>query len=462
MDQGSVFAGAPFRAALYAATLFGIVLSVAGWFAYQRVEDALQQNLETQILEEQILLHEILMDGGGDALQRAVTHLNSPLSTQRHMVGLFDETGKFLAGNVELAPDYVGWYVHSAEQRSFLGLQDAHLLNAARQDEYQTVVGRSLAPKNRTLMTLIEGLLVLGLIVFVSTLGLGYMLSRRSLTKLQTIEGTLDQVSRGDMTARLPVSSSNDQIDRIAAQVNQHLEQLSALMTTTRSTVAAIAHDLKTPLSHSFMALQQAFGQVDKEEDPRLQLEELESELQRLNSVFDTILRISRIETSGARTYFAKVDLHDLAHEMHDTLLAIAEDNDQKLELDVAPVDEAVVWGDHKMLMQLAYNLVNNAIQHCPAGTTVSISTQVVDETVELTIEDNGPGVADELRAQIFDPFFRTDSSRSTGGNGLGLALVRAIATRHRATVRAHDNHPGLRIVVAFPNAEDFKKLPNL
>ncbi|MEP0235145.1 HAMP domain-containing sensor histidine kinase [Roseibium sp.] len=418
------------------------------------MEIALQQNLEAQILEEQILLHEILRDGGGEALGRAVIELNSPLSSQRHMVGVFDEKGQHLAGNIDLAPDFVGWQVRSSGERSFLGLEDGHLLNASRQDSLQTVVGRSLAPKNQALATLIEGLLLLSIVVLLTTLSLGYVLSRRNLLKLQTIEQTLNRVSLGDMAARLPVSQANDQIDRIAAQVNEHLEQLSALMTTTKSSVVAIAHDLKTPLSHGFMALQQALGKLDRAEDAREELENLESELERLSSVFDTILRISRIETAGAQTYFDNMDLNDAVREMQDTFAAVADEKGQTLVTGPGNSKDVLIWGDHKMLLQLAYNLVKNAIEHCPSGTKIELLADDQDGARRLIIADDGPGVADDLRASIFDPFFRTSSSRSSGGNGLGLALVRAIATRHGARVRAYDNGPGLRVIVSFPKKD--------
>ncbi|NSY41588.1 HAMP domain-containing sensor histidine kinase [Leisingera sp. ANG59] len=462
MDHASVFAGAPFRTALYAATLFGLLLLGVGWFAYQRVESALQANLEAQILEEQILLHEILKDGGGDAIERTVEHLNSPLATRRHLVGLFDEAGQFLAGNIDQAPDFVGWQVRSSGELSFLGLQEDHLLNASLQDSYRTIVGRSLAPKSQALKTLMEGLFLFVVVVLLTTLSFGYMLSRRSLFKLQTIEQTLDQVSKGDMTARLPVSSAKDQIDRISVQVNGHLEQLSALMATTKSSIAAIAHDLKTPLSHAFMALRAVLNRIDQGKDPHADLEELEQELQRLNSVFDTILRISRIETSGARTYFSQVDLKDVAEEMYNTFQAVAEEKGQVIRLDLEGHAPLMVWGDHKMLLQLAYNLVNNAIEHCPIRSQITLQTRSLDQGATFIVVDDGPGVPNDARAKIFDPFFRTDSSRSSGGNGLGLALVRAIATRHGATVRAYDNNPGLKIMVRFPDLNEFKALPNI
>lgn len=462
MDRASVLAGAPFRAALYAALLFSLVLCGAGWFAYQRVEAALQQNLEAQILEEQILLHEILVDGGGDALNRAVIHLNTPLSTERHIIGLFDETGQFLAGNTEMAPDFIGWHIRHTGERSFLGLQDGHLLNATAQDRFQTVVGRSLASMNQALTTLIEGLVLLGLIVLLTTLAFGYMLSRRSLAKLQTIEQTLNRVSQGDMSARLPVSSAKDQIDRISTQVNGHLSQLSELMTTTRLSIASIAHDLKTPLSHSFMALQTVLTRLDAGEDPHADLEELEAELQRLSAVFDTILRISRIETSGARTRFHLVELKDIAKEMADTFQAVAEEKGQSIQLDLDDTASPEIWGDHKMLLQLACNLINNAIQHCPSGSKITLQTQALEHCAKFVVFDDGPGVANDARVKIFDPFFRTDSSRTSGGNGLGLALVRAIATRHDATVRAYDNRPGLKVEVSFPNENEFRTKPSI
>ena len=110
---------------------------------------------------------------------------------------------------------------------------------------------------------------------------IGYAASHESLRKLRALETTLDRVSRGDDAARVPVQGDGDQIDRIARRVNAHLDRLSGLMTTTRATAAAIAHDLKTPLSRAQLALQSARGLIENGRDAQDSLERIETELGR-------------------------------------------------------------------------------------------------------------------------------------------------------------------------------------
>ncbi|WP_171179625.1 ATP-binding protein [Ruegeria sp. HKCCD8929] len=447
MDRGSIFSGAPFRTAIYATVVTSVILAVSGFLAYLEVEAALIKDLKAEILEEEYLLHEILLDAGGPSLQRAIEHLSSSYKSDNHLVGLFDQYGGHLAGRLEASPQADGWQqvVRSDDASSAWG--EDYLVHSAQLQGYQTAVARSLWPVHRTLAILIESLMLLAAVVFVAILGLGYIVSTQTLRKLQTLEKTLDEVSKGDTDIRLPVSPANDQIDRISRQMNQHLDRLSTLMVSTKATVVAIAHDLKTPLSHGFMALQQASSQIERGGDPQPQLQELEQELGRLSSVFDTILRISRIETSGTPTNFSTVALNDIVDDIVETYGPIAEENGQHLVAKGAS-NAVMIRGDPMMLRQMLVNLLNNAIKYCPRGARIEVGVTTMADKAVLSVSDNGPGVPSEQLPNIFDPFFRLDSSRAEGSNGLGLALVHAIATRHGALISASDNAPGLKITV--------------
>ncbi len=449
MDRASIFSGAPFRTACYAALVVWIISALFGYTAYLALKDTLRANLEQQILEEELLLHEILLEGGTDALQRAVDHLNSPSRTGLHMVALFDKHNSVLAGSISVIPRENGWHEVDPDFVEISGGQPIYLLKVSDHLGFRTVVARSMASLNQALTTLWEGLLLLTIATTATVLGLGYYVSSQTYRKLKWIERTLDMVSKGNTEIRLPVSKVNDQIDRVSRLMNRHLDRLSSLMISTQTTAVTIAHDLKTPLSHGFLALQQVYSELDYGGDPRPKLYELEKELKRLSAVFDTILRISRIEAGAYRKKFSTVNLSALVADVVETFSPVAEDQQQNITADFN-ADTILVRGDEQMLKQLLVNLINNSIKYCPPEAWIRVSVKATTETVDLEVSDNGFGVPGHQLEKIFDAFYRVDGFRSETGNGLGLALVKAVALRHGAVISAHDNAPGLRVCVRF------------
>ncbi|HSD79006.1 MAG TPA: sensor histidine kinase, partial [Solirubrobacteraceae bacterium] len=114
---------------------------------------------------------------------------------------------------------------------------------------------------------------------------------------------------------------------------------------------------------------------------------------------------------------------------------------------------EAVVDGVHDELHRLALNLLENAVRHTPAGTHVRGRTVAEDGHAVLVVEDDGPGVPNELRERVFERFVRGSGDRGTSSSGLGLAIVRAVADSHGGTVALEDAHPGTRFMVRLPLA---------
>ncbi len=105
------------------------------------------------------------------------------------------------------------------------------------------------------------------------------------------------------------------------------------------------------------------------------------------------------------------------------------------------------------MVVQMLVNLITNASRYSPPGARIELSAGIEDQHPVLVVADNGPGIPPDRRSEVFEPFRRLNPERDEKGSGLGLALVQAIATRHRASVRLEDNGPGLRVTVRFPIA---------
>lgn len=450
MDRASVFSGSAFRAATYAAIAVVLALIMTGIGAYVFVQRTLKAELDLQIRAEQILLREIYDTDGLDALIGTIAEINNPAAVSPHAVGLFDQNGARLAGNISiiLQPgESMRVALTTTDKRA---RESTYYLTATRFDDVTLVIGHDITLITATERTLVLAFSVAGAALSVVILLIGYAASHTSLRKLQVLERTMNRVSQGDTQIRLPISGDDDQFDRISERINIHLDRLSSLMVSTRTTAAAIAHDLRTPLSRAFLSLQDAAALLDKNEDPRAAIESTDRELTRLGRIFDAILRISRIESKGEQIEFTAIGLPALLEDLVETFGAVAEEKGQTLTL-VAGASVAPVMGDARMLRQMFVNLIQNAIGHCPPGVTITLSLRQVGPSVVAEISDTGPGISEADRARVFEPFYRIDSHRTTEGSGLGLALVRAIADRHGVAIVLSDNMPGLKVTLTFP-----------
>ncbi|MFN5999542.1 MAG: ATP-binding protein [Paracoccaceae bacterium] len=463
MDRANVTSGAAFKTALRGTAVLVAVLILSGVIAFFYLRREMIAELEDQIVEDQIVLAQIYQHGGVSELIDAINTLRHPLPTKLRALGLFDAHGAVLAGNIDLAPDVVGW---SEVQLSILHLEPSETplasgtfhVNSTTLDGFKLVVGRNLEAAEAKEDRLLFALSMMGIVVGAAFLILGYGASLSSLRKLDRMADVLDRVSQGDAAARLGVSKDNDQIDRVARAMNVHLERLSILMGTTKANAAAIAHDLRTPLSRAFLAVDKAQLVLERGEDPRTSLDEIEAELTRLRSIFDVILRISRLEQATDDTSTAPVALAPILADLAETFGALAEDKGQTLILNPV-VPGLAIRADAAMLSQLVANLLQNAITHCPPETVISLGAAAENGIVRLWVADTGPGIPEAERDKVFELFYSVDPNRTQGGNGLGLALVKAIAERLGGQITLSDASPGLRVEVAFPASAEISEI---
>jgi signal transduction histidine kinase len=162
------------------------------------------------------------------------------------------------------------------------------------------------------------------------------------------------------------------------------------------------------------------------------------------------LLRIAQIEADSRRERFEPVDLNQIEDVVLDAFTPTAEDKGLVLIPQLSPLP-AIMIGDRGLLVQMMSNLVENAINYCPAGAQVAVQTVQDADGTALHVKDNGLGIPPDQRELVFRRFYRSDQSRHTRGNGLGLALVKAITDMHDGSVTISDNSPGANIAVHFP-----------
>lgn len=253
--------------------------------------------------------------------------------------------------------------------------------------------------------------------------------------RLQRINGTLAALAAGDLTARTGVARARDDLDDVARQVDDTAAELERLVAQTRHLSASLAHDLRTPLAR----LRSRLETLPDSENRSAALEEAE----RLSGVFDTIMRVARIEAAHGTDGFEKVSLAALVDDLAETFGPVVEDEGKFLSVDSADAD--TVFADRQMLVQAIANLIQNAMRY--GGDQIILKARAHS----IAVIDNGPGVDPDDHAKIIKPMVRLDTTRQSDGTGLGLALVRAVADRHRAELVLSQTQPnGLTVSLNF------------
>jgi len=328
------------------------------------------------------------------------------------------------------------------------------------QGGFKLLVGRDVKEVNAVESTIRSTLLwALAITAFFGVVG-GVWISRNVIRRLELINRTSREIMSGDLTRRIPVQGNRDELDDLASNLNQMLDQIERLMMGMREVADNIAHDLRTPLNRLRNKLEGALIGHASREETILALESAMNEADGLISTFNSLLLIAEAETGAHRDTLELVDLSEVVHDIADLYEPAAEDRGISLKF-VAP-SRVSVRGNRSLLARAAANLVENALKYTPEGGTVTVSTGISprDARPTFSVRDTGPGVPEEDRERVLDRFVRLERSRNTPGSGLGLSLVAAVARMHDATITLEDASPGLVATLTFPHVEELQTTP--
>lgn len=450
MRLDSLRRSTPFRLALTFGLLFIVTFFVSGAIAYHSLRLGLARQLDESLSETYSVVSSTYAP---DDLEDLITTLNTYArlrSTEHGLYSLVDGKGKRLAGNfiAPLMPDGV-----FTVEPSDIGLKGngTYRIRSAKLGPDTLVVGKSFAEMDRLLKIVLFSLGWAAVLVIAAAAAGGIFLAARAQQRLDSVARTMLDVSHGRLATRIPLKGTNDDIDVVAAQINDALNQLSGLVEGMRQVSADIAHELKTPLNRLKMTLDDAMSSHEKGLEIRGLLTEARSESDQINATFEALLRISQIEAGARKRRFQQVDLADVLGLVNEVYADVADDNGQRLIFEKST--GAFVRGDKELLTQMVVNLVENAIAHCPSGTTIQLGLSATGSSVAVTVADNGPGIPKTERQKVFQRLYRLDKSRTTPGSGLGLSLVKAIADLHDAQISVSDNNPGLSIMIMIASA---------
>ena len=306
----------------------------------------------------------------------------------------------------------------------------------------------------RYLLTLI-GIVVLFLIAALSRRAI-----RISLRPLATVENTAAAIAEGDLSARLPEAKPHTEVGRLVASLNQMLARIEESFAVRvesekklRRFVADASHELRTPLTaiRGFSELYRQ-GAVTGEEKTKELVQRIEDESIRMGALVEDLLLLARLDQSP-EVEKLPVNLNEVIRDAIESAKVSSPDHTIEMRL---PAEDSYVLGDRKRIHQVIANLLENARSHTPAGTKIMVTIDELESSTEVSVSDNGPGLAKEDQERIFERFYRADSSRTravkTEGSGLGLSIVKAIMQAHGGDVRV-ESEPGkgATFVLTFP-----------
>lgn len=316
--------------------------------------------------------------------------------------------------------------------------------------QLRVLAARSLEPADEGVASLAGllagGLPVLVLLVTVTT----WVVTGRALRPVEAIRAEVNAITSTQLERRVPAPAGDDEIARLARTMNQMLERLEGASVRQQRFVSDASHELRSPIATIRHELEVVLANPQGVEVSALAGRLLSEDL-RMQSLVEDLLLLARADEGSLIPTRRHVDLDDLV------MSEIARLRQRgKVRVDASGVSAGQVLGDQAQLARVLRNLLDNAERHAKRTVTVKLGDR--DGLVTLTVDDDGPGIAADARATIFERFTRLDAARTraTGGYGLGLAIVRQAVEAHGGTVEAAESPSGgARFTLGLPVAPD-------
>jgi signal transduction histidine kinase len=457
---GKLFRTTAFKLTLVYLLVFALFAAfLLAYFAWNTRRLITQQITET-VGDEIRGLSDQYQQGGIRRLVFAIDERASRPGSSLYLVTT--SRGEGLAGNVGSLTSGVlerrGWIETSYRRIEDEGGERHALVRIVQlPGGFRLLVGRDLDERERLYdIVIAAGRWSLAIVVILG-LGGGFFVSRRVLKRIDAMSETTQTIMRGDLSERLPIAGTGDELDRLAGSLNAMLERIEALMGGLQEVSDNIAHDLKTPLTRLRNRCEDALRAAEDESQYRAALQSAIEESDALIRTFNALLMIARAESGQARDGMSEFDAAEIARGVGELYEPLADD--KGLVLKVEAPEAAPVRGNRELVSQALANLVDNAIKYAApevahvngAQPEILVKAAGEGDRILLTVSDPGPGIPEADRSRAIERFVRLEQSRSQPGSGLGLSLAQAVAHLHGGELRLEDNQPGLRSVIALP-----------
>ena len=460
-----------FRLTLVYLVLFALYAALLLFFFALNARRLITEQITTTVTTEVAGLAEQYERGGIGRLVAVVDIRSRRPGSSLYLVAT--PLGQGLAGNVaSLDPGILsqsGWVETSYRRLDSPEGTEHHALVLVSElgGGFHLLVGRDIEERQRIYDIISTAGRWSMAAVVVLGLGGGFFVSRRILRRVDAITDKAHTIMAGNLSGRLPVAGTGDEIDRLALNVNAMLDRIESLMRGFKEVSDNVAHDLKTPLTRLRNRCEAALRNAKTAPEFRAALDATIEESEGLIRTFDALLMIARAESGEAGRGMVELDAAEIARAVAELYEPVAEAQGLRLILE-APLP-APVRGHRELISQALANLVDNAIKYAAplraraevgAAVAVDLAPPVITVTagpdadrVVLTVADHGPGIPESERARAVERFVRLEESRSQPGSGLGLSLAAAVAHLHNGELKLADNAPGLKAMLLLPRA---------
>jgi signal transduction histidine kinase len=419
------------------------------WYAWQ----VTIQEGRTEILQvDAQRLAEVFRREGADGVKNFIdTRVRMQFASERILL-FADASLHPMSGNLPAWPSDVptepGNYKAKIELGNH-GVQTA-LVHVAALGDYKLLVGRD----NRLFAPLQTrfwyGLAAAIAVLSIAGLLIGLITRRALMSRIHSIRQTVSAIIHGDLQHRLPTHLNDDELNTLSRTINGLLEQIELLVHGVRNVSNSIAHDLRTPLAELRSRLEELALIRPPPEQTYAEIDGAVADVDRVIRIFDALLRLAEIDAGMRRSGFVTLDVADLAANAVEFYAPAAEL--KNIDLALRSDGPVPVSGDPVLLAQALSNLIDNALKYAPVNGAIEVAVhERGDGTAQVSVSDNGPGIADSEKHKVMERFYRGDASRGTPGVGLGLSLVQAVAKLHGSALELSDQNPGLRVALTLP-----------
>lgn len=439
---------------------FGLLAIFLVFYMTGGAVDYLRQQFQSGINQEIVSLRAVYNRRGLNGLIRTMEQRARAPGANLYVVS--DPSGSIIAGNVRSIDSRLltrsGWHMHPFEYQGFGDPNNTRQYRAvARSFELpngmRILVGQDIGEPERLRGIVRRALSVsLGMMLLIG-FAIWYFVGRRALKRIDMVSRSTERILSGDQSERLPVTGVNDEFDRLSRRMNVMLDRIFLLDQGLRNVSDSIAHDLKTPLTRLRNKADAALAADPVESMSRTALEDVIGDADQLIKTFNALLMISRVEAGSQVAELTQVDMTALVNDVAELYEPVCEEEGFELDLDVAT--NVTVLGNRELLSQAMVNLLDNAIKYgapdSPAERKLTVRLAGNRNSIIASVADNGPGIPDDDKERVKERFARLDASRTMPGNGLGLALVEAIAKLHEGELVLRDGKPGLVAELTLP-----------